>query len=236
MAMKIINKTTINSISQQETDNLIFIDKAKTWSSFDVVKKVRTIGKFKKVGHAGTLDPFATGLLILATNKETSRLSKLSIENKSYLAKIKFGQETDTHDLTGRVIRDNEITSVQKSRIEKTIESFLGESEQIPPMFSAKKKDGVRLYKLAREGKNIIRDPHKITIYDIQILGQNALELEIFVKCSKGTYIRRLAHDIGQKTNYGAYLLELRRLEINGYNVNQALTINEFEDFWISLN
>lgn len=234
--MKIINKNTINSIARKETDTLIFIDKAKSWTSFDVVKKVRSIGKFKKVGHSGTLDPFATGLLILATDKETSSLSKLCLEDKSYLAKIKFGQETDTYDLTGKVIRDKKITSVQKSKIKRVIESFLGESKQIPPMYSAKKKDGVRLYKLARKGKNIIREPQKITIYDIQLVGQNALEADIFVKCSKGTYIRSLAHDIGLKTNYCAYLSELRRLEINDYNVDQALTIKDFEDFWISLN
>ena len=234
--MKIINKSTINSLEKKERDYLILIDKAKNWTSFDVVKKIRTIGKFKKVGHSGTLDPFATGLLILATDNETPQLSKLSIENKSYLATIKFGQETDTYDLTGKVVKDKKITSVQKSKIKRVINSFLGESEQIPPMYSAKKKDGIRLYKLARKGKDISRNPHKIIIYDIQLISQHGLELDLFVKCSKGTYIRSLAHDIGQKTSYGAYLKELRRIEINGYNVNQALTINEFEDFWISLN
>jgi tRNA pseudouridine55 synthase len=188
------------------------MDKPTEWTSFDVVKKIRTIGRFRKVGHAGTLDPFATGLLIL------------------------FGTVTDTYDVTGDVLEKKAISKIDASRVRQVIESFIGESEQIPPMYSAKKINGTRLYKLARQGKNIARKPQKIKIYELRQKAFDGLDVDLYIKCSKGTYIRSIANDMGVQTGYGAYLRELRRVSINGFFVQDALSVTEFKNYWTSLN
>jgi tRNA pseudouridine55 synthase len=236
MTTKIIDKHTLEAIKTRHLDNIILIDKPATWSSFDVVKKIKNIGKFKKVGHAGTLDPFATGLLLLGTNKETKSLTNLSQKNKAYQAKMVFGKTTDTFDVTGNFVSEKEITDFDIKKIRGILQKYLGESDQLAPMYSAKKVDGVRLYKLARKGREIERKPHKIKIFEIKEISNSGNELEVIVDCSKGTYIRTLTHDIGQDSGYGAYLKELRRLKIDDYQVSDALSVGEFEKFWLSLN
>lgn len=236
MTTKIIAKNTIKEIHAKHLDNIILIDKPAAWSSFDVVKKIKNIGKFNKVGHAGTLDPFATGLLILGTNKETKSLAHISQKNKAYQAKIVFGKTTDTFDVTGKIVAEKEITGFDIKKIREILQKYVGESDQLAPMYSAKKVNGVRLYKLARKGREIERKPHKIKIFEINEVSISGNELDVYVDCSKGTYIRTLAHDIGQDSGYGAYLTELRRLKIDEFRTSDALSIGEFEKFWLSLN
>jgi tRNA pseudouridine55 synthase len=228
----IINKSVEKEKIRKGVDHLILIDKPSEWTSFDIVKKVKNIGSFRKVGHAGTLDPFATGLLILGTGRNTKKLSQLSGLEKSYVAKIVFGQETDTYDVTGRPSRVSDIKQIDSEKVRNAAMDFLGRSEQLPPMYSAKKINGHRLYKLARRGITVERKPQNIEIKKFELLTYNKTEAEFYIECSKGTYIRTLAHDLGKKTGYGAYLKELRRVGINGYHVNDALTIDEFVSLW----
>ena len=233
MTTKIITKETT---SADISDNIILIDKPAGWTSFDVVKKIKNIGRFKKVGHAGTLDPFATGLLILGTNKETKNLSEYSNSSKEYVAQLVFGETKDTYDLTGETVSIARDKIPGEETVRNIVKDFIGPQDQVPPMYSAKKVDGVRLYKLARKGREIEREPSRITIFEIKELSFSPPELEIYIKCSKGTYIRSLAHDIGVRAGCGAYLNELRRLAIDDFDVKDAMTISEFEHFWRQLN
>jgi len=232
--MRLIDKDSIKEYQDKSTDNLILIDKPEQWSSFDVVKKVRYLTRIKKVGHGGTLDPFATGLLILGTGKETKMLSKISNSSKDYIATIEFGKTTDTYDVTGNIIQ--QVPIQDKIEFKPLLELFKGESQQIPPMFSAKKVGGKRLYKIARKGIEIERKPQNVTVFEIDLLNEAGLCIDIYVKCSKGTYLRTLAHDIGAKSGYGAYLKKLRRVAIDNYNIDKALSVQDFNDYWSSLH
>jgi tRNA pseudouridine55 synthase len=233
---RIINKDSILSIKNTYPNNVILIDKPAGWTSFDVVKKIRNIGRFKKVGHAGTLDPFAEGLLIIGTGEETKKLKNWSDADKSYMAIIEFGIETNTFDKTGDIIESKTIENINWEKIEEVLSSFKGISEQLPPMFSAKKVNGVRLYKLARQGKEIDRKPQKIKIDKINMLNHSGNIMKIDIHCTKGTYVRTIAHDIGIKSGYGAYLKSLKRDAIGNFSVKDALSIGQFESFWRSLN
>ena len=233
MTTKIINK---QATAADISDNIILIDKPAGWTSFDVVKKIKNIGRFKKVGHAGTLDPFATGLLILGTNRETKNLSGYSDRSKEYVAQIVFGETKDTYDVTGETVAVQKDRFPGEEKIRNIIMDFRGEQDQVPPMYSAKKIDGVRLYKLARKGREVERTPSRITIFEIKELSFDPPELELYIKCSKGTYIRSLAHDMGVQAGCGAYLKELRRVAIDDFHVEAAMTISEFEQFWRQMN
>ena len=236
MMTTVINKDTIHIKNKGTCDNLIFVDKPVGWTSFDVVNKVRSIGKFKKVGHAGTLDPFASGLLILGTEKNTRLLTEISNNDKTYIAKVVFGMRTDTFDVTGKVLEKKDIRNFNINKIKDTICLLTGDMEQTAPMYSAKKINGIRLYKLARRGDDIRIKPHKITIFEFKLIHYKKNECDFYLRCSKGTYIRSLANDLGIKTGYLAYLKELRRIKINGYSIEQAISINEFEKYWMGLN
>jgi tRNA pseudouridine55 synthase len=232
--MRIIDKDSIKEIQEKSSDNLILIDKPEKWSSFDVVKKVRYLTRIKKVGHGGTLDPFATGLLILGTGNETKSLSRISGSSKEYIATIEFGTTTDTYDVTGKIVKQMPIQN--KIEYKALLKTFRGVRQQIPPMFSAKKVGGKRLYKIARKGIEIERKAHAITLYDIKLLDSSGSFITIYVKCSKGTYLRSLAHDIGEKSGYGAYLKNLRRVAIDNFIIDKALSLKDFNDYWSSLN
>ena len=234
--MVIINRSCLAEKISKESDHLILIDKPADWSSFDVVKKVRNIGSFKKVGHAGTLDPFATGLLILGTGRFTKSLSQISAKEKTYFATIAFGTETDTYDVAGTMLEENTLEMVDIHKVQDAVSEFIGETEQVPPMYSAKKVNGKRLYKLARKGITVDREAQKINIYQFDVVSQDGASVNFFIRCSKGTYIRTLAHDLGIKTGYGAYLKALRRILIDGYHVDDAITIEEFQHFWRGQN
>ncbi len=225
-------------INMEETfsnQDFILVDKPVGWTSFDAVNFVRhqlrlaTGNKKIKVGHAGTLDPFATGLLIIAAGREnTKRIDEFKVMPKTYVATIKLGAISDTFDSTGEIITTmftKDFISPNLEKIQETLIAFVGPQLQLPPMFSAKKIDGKRLYTLARQGITIERQPNKIIIFNIQLLNYNYPDLTIEVTCSTGTYIRTLAYDIGEKLGVGAYCQELRRTSIGIYNVANAQKI-----------
>lgn len=223
------NFEQLNFQSENIADKLdaVLIDKPKSWTSFDVVAKIRNLFQAMKVGHSGTLDPFATGLLIILLNKATKLQSEFQNLDKTYIATIKFGWTTRTFDPTAEEENPKSISHLNPNIITKTILEFIGEYEQIPPMFSAKKVQGERLYKLARNNIKVKLNPNKVTIYDIKIEKISLPFTTFEVKCSKGTYIRSLANDIGQTLGTGAYLSELRRTRIGTFSVENALKIEE---------
>ena len=209
----------------------LLINKPAGWTSFDVVnfirkkERARTGTKNIKVGHAGTLDPFATGLLIVGVGREaTKRLDEFKNLPKTYLATIHLGAVSDTQDVTGTIQKQETDNTRQPDlkTIQKIIATFVGKQQQIPPMYSAKKIGGQRLYKLARQGKEVEREPSEIEIYQIRLLGYDYPFLKIEVECSAGTYIRTLAADIGKKLGTGAYCEELTRTKIGEYTLDKA--------------
>ncbi|HXK50405.1 MAG TPA: tRNA pseudouridine(55) synthase TruB [Clostridiales bacterium] len=209
---------------------ILLIDKEPDCTSFDVVAKLRKILHIRKIGHAGTLDPFATGLLVMLVGKATKMQDGLMMNDKIYECTIKLGERTDSFDRTGTVISTSE-KQVTEEEIRQAVMSFVGEGEQLPPMFSAVKKDGKRLYELARKGVEIEREPRKITIHSIDLLESGRDSFRMRVNCSKGTYIRSLADDIGTKLGTYAHLKELRRVSSGEYSVNDAFRLNEFQEF-----
>ena len=222
----------------------LLIDKPMDWTSHDVVGYLRKITGEKRIGHAGTLDPFATGLLIVAIGRQyTKRLDEFKNLEKEYTTTIRLGAVSDTQDRTGVVQNfkdtNTKIQEIDTKQIETVLQSFVGAQEQIPPMYSAKKVDGKRLHALARAGKEVERKPSQIIIHSIEltqpqdVLSPHRGELErsynedtlnIKVSCSPGTYIRTLAHDIGAALGVGAYCEELRRTKIGSYNVEDAVS------------
>ena len=213
---------------------LILIDKELNWTSFDVVNKIRYAIKKKfdikkiKVGHAGTLDPLATGLLIICCGKMTKSINNFSAMNKTYSGKITIGSTTPSYDLETKPNVHYPIDHINEKLILKTAKKFVGKIFQTPPMFSAVKKDGVRLYNLARQGKEIKIDKREISIDSFEITSFNLPEISFNVTCSKGTYIRSLAHDFGKKLNSGAHLSELRRIKIGDYSVEDSVKVMDF--------
>lgn len=225
-----------------EFTGAILIDKPVGFTSHDVVAKLRSILKQKRIGHTGTLDPFATGLLIICLGKATRLVQFLATEVKEYEAIIRFGFSTDTQDYTGKpnspIITSYGLKSVDW---ESVLAEFVGEQWQTPPMFSAKKIGGETLYKLARQGQEIAREPVKIVVYKLEkIVAGNELafnvdgtcDVAIKVKCSAGTYIRTLAHDLGARLGFGGHLVELRRIAIGNFNVSNALTLEKVSELY----
>jgi len=213
---------------------LILIDKELNWTSFDVVNKIRYAIKKKfdikkiKVGHAGTLDPLATGLLIICCGKMTKSINNFSAMNKTYSGKITIGSTTPSYDLETKPNVHYPIDHINEKLILKTAKKFVGKIFQTPPMFSAIKKDGVRLYNLARQGKEIKIDKREVFIDSFEITSFNLPEISFNVTCSKGTYIRSLAHDFGKELNSGAHLSELRRIKIGDYSVEDSVKVMDF--------
>ncbi|MGB2629792.1 MAG: tRNA pseudouridine(55) synthase TruB, partial [Candidatus Omnitrophota bacterium] len=189
---------------------LLIVDKAKGMTSHDVVDLVRRKFRIKKVGHAGTLDPGATGVLVLLVGKATKLSGDFLNQDKEYVATMRLGEKTDTGDSAGKIIEAREIR-VSEKEIKDVMEGFLGESYQVPPMVSAKKVNGKRLYKIARKGIEIERQPKKIFIKEIETISVELPCVKFRVICSKGTYIRQLAEDAGEKLGCGAHLTELER-------------------------
>ena len=217
-----------------QTGEMILIDKELNWTSFDVVSKLRNSIKKKlnikkiKVGHAGTLDPLATGLLIICTGKMTKRINEFSGLNKTYVGKMTIGSTTPSYDLETKPNVYYPTEHINKNLIIETAKKFVGKIDQKPPVFSAVKKDGVRLYKLARKGVKVEVEKREIIIHDFLIRSINFPEVEFSLTCSKGTYIRSLAHDFGKELGSGAHLSELRRTSIGDYTVDKSLKLMEF--------
>lgn len=218
-----------------EGETLIF-NKPFLWTSFDLVGKVRYLIKKKlsikniKVGHAGTLDPMATGLIIICTGKNTKKINDIQIKEKEYITSIKLGSTTPSFDLETAIDKRYEYKHITLESLQNALSCFIGNIKQIPPLFSAKQIDGIRAYELARKNENIILEASSVHISDIEVLEFNLPIIKIKVKCSKGTYIRSLARDIGEKLNSGGHLIELQRTAIGEYKIEQSLNINEFEN------
>ena len=214
---------------------IILIDKPLQWTSFQVVNKLRwlirktfSIKKIK-VGHAGTLDPLATGLLIICTGKFTKRIQEFQGQVKEYTGTITLGATTPSYDLETEINERFPTDHITKERIQSIIPSFLGEIKQYPPVFSALRKDGKRLYEYAREGEEVEVKPRLITIDEFEITNVNMPHVDFRVVCSKGTYIRSLAYDVGKALDSGAHLTKLRRTKIGNFTVENALQVEEFE-------
>lgn len=213
-----------------ERGQVLPFNKPEGWTSFDVVRKLRKITGVKKVGHAGTLDPFATGLLLICFGKATRRVEQLMGLEKEYVGTIELGMETDTHDVTGQIVATAPVPAeLDDERIEAVLSIFRGRIEQVPPMFSALKHKGRKLYELARQGKTVERQARPVTIYKLKLLRREANELDVQVVCSRGTYIRALARDIGRELRTGAYLKSLIRTRIADYRLADAWDIAAFE-------
>lgn len=210
------------------------INKPIGWTSFDVVKKIRNITKLKKVGHGGTLDPFADGVLIIGVGKGTKLLTDIVNEKKSYNATLFLGEETDSLDNEGEIVKRKSVPKLNEDLVIKILNSFLGRYIQKPPMFSAKKVNGVRLYRLARKKIEVERDDQNCTIYDISLKGIESNVIEFAVTCSKGTYIRVLGSDIAKKIGTVGYLTKLTRTSIGKHSLSKSLTIKNFESKWKS--
>lgn len=211
---------------------ILNIDKPIGWTSFDVVKKIRGITKEKKVGHAGTLDPFASGVLIIGTGKDTKVLRSIANKDKEYLAKLALGKTTETLDPEGEVIHSQAVPELNFGLIKDKLLSFIGKQKQVPPMYSAKKKNGTRLYKLARKNIIVDREPIIINIKEIDLVDLKNNCILFSVCCSKGTYIRVLGKDIAEKLGTVGYLTSLKRTKIGHYDLKYSQTISEFENAW----
>jgi tRNA pseudouridine55 synthase len=225
-----------NWYSEASTNGaVLLIDKDKAWTSFDVVAKVRGLTRIRKIGHAGTLDPLATGLLILCLGKFTKRINEFQDWNKRYTGVIKLGSTTKTDDSEGEEENITDVSGLKAEDIEIAIKSFEGIISQIPPKFSAKKVDGQRLYMLARKNIDVEIKPVDVTVYKIDIIDISLPFVSIDVLCAKGTYIRSLARDIGAKLGVGGHLSALRRTDIGEFSVNDALTVKTFNEIFSKL-
>ena len=213
---------------------IINIYKPKGITSFGVVKKIRKIIGEKKVGHGGTLDPFAEGVLIIGTSSDTKELKKITDTDKTYTASIELGKTTNTLDLEGDVIKKKKIPSLSQSKINKVLDSFLGSSMQTPPMFSAKKIGGVKLYELARKNIIVDREPAQINISKINIINFNETNIVFTVSCSKGTYVRVLGKEIAEKLGTVGHLNSLIRIRVGEYVINDSVSLDQFKLSWKS--
>ena len=221
---------------QFQEGEVLLVNKPIHWTSFQLVNKLRWLIKTKlkvkkiKVGHAGTLDPLATGLMIICTGKKTKEIHQYQAAEKEYIATIKLGATTPSYD--GETAENYFYGSqhINKDLIQKTILNFIGDNQQLPPIFSAIKVGGKKLYESARKGKEVELKPRNISIKKLEILEINMPYIRIRVICSKGTYIRSLAYDIGKSLNSGAWLSKLERIKIGDYALENALNIQDFED------
>lgn len=221
---------------------ILLIDKPLYWTSFDVVNKMRWLIKKHlnipkiKIGHAGTLDPLASGLLVICTGKKTKEIEKIQVTDKEYIATIEFGHTTPSYDLETSFNASYSYEHVTQTMIYQIIQKyFIGEIEQIPPLFSAKQINGRRAYNIARNGKNVELPAQKVHIYTNEIIKFQLPELCLKIICSKGTYIRSLAHDLGVKCNCGSYLKALIRTRSGNYELKNAISLQHFEQLLLTL-
>ena len=214
---------------------ILLINKPLGWTSFDVVKKIKNLIRTKyslkkiKVGHAGTLDPLATGLLIVCTGKFTKLISKIQGQEKTYTGTITLGGTTPSFDLETEVDNNYETAHITEELIKESTTQFIGEIDQKPPIFSALKKGGERLYEKARRGETIEIESRKVTVREFTITSIENLEVNFEIKCSKGTYIRSIAHDFGAALNSGGYLSKLCRTSIGEYQISEAIDVETFK-------
>ena len=210
-------------------NGIVNVYKEKGYTSFDVVAKMRGIFHQKRIGHTGTLDPDAEGVLPVCLGKATKVCDLLTDKDKEYKAVLLLGQATDTQDISGEVINSASV-DVTEDEVTAVINSFVGRQLQVPPMYSALKVNGKKLYELAREGKEIERKARPIVVHEIEILSENMPEFTIRVKCSKGTYIRTICHDIGQKLSCGGAMVSLKRTKVVNFGIEDSYTLSRIED------
>jgi tRNA pseudouridine55 synthase len=215
--------------SEFEEGKVLLIDKPLRWTSFDVVRKIRNLIKIKKVGHAGTLDPLATGLLIVCTGKYTKRINQYMSQEKEYTGTITLGATTPTYDLESEPQDFLPVEHISIHQLEQAAKLLTGPILQTPPIHSAIKKEGKRVYELARQGIDVKLDPRPVTIFEFEIVRVELPEVSFKVVCSTGTYIRSLADDFGKNLGCGGYLSSLRRTRIGPFSVNDAFGMQEFE-------
>ena len=213
----------------REDGGILSIDKPLGMTSFHVVNLIRKWTDFDKVGHAGTLDPKATGVLLLCLGSATKQVSKMMEWEKTYIGTIELGTSTDTDDGEGKVISRQKVADFSTELIVEALEKFCGWIHQTPPMYSAIKKDGKRLYKLARKGIHIHREPRVVHVHRIELLEWNNPKLTIQITCSKGTYVRALARDIGNYLGTGAFLSTLKRIRVGPYKLEEACSLKKIE-------
>lgn len=213
------------------TSGVLLVDKPAEWTSFDVVNFVRARFNIPKVGHCGTLDPAATGLLVLVLGKFTQLSQKFSGEDKTYEATLQLGLETDSYDLDGTETGHFDTSHVSAELLKETLAGFVGEQLQKPPMVSAVKKDGKKLYELARQGVEVERESKSINIFSIDITRCEPPMCDFTMHCSKGTYVRSLCYDIGRKLECGGTLAALRRTQSGAFHIEDAITIDQLKTF-----
>ncbi len=214
-------------------DGFLLIDKPVNLTSHDVVNIIRKKFRMRRIGHAGTLDPLATGLLIILVGKSTKLFNRFSSFDKGYRATLLLGLTTHTADINGKEIQRTFCGDVTEDRFKQVLVRFQGSIEQIPPMVSAVKHKGKRLYELARSGIEVERSARKITINELKILNWQPPEVDFYVHCSKGTYVRKIAEDIGEQLGCGACITKIRRTKIGYFDVKQAITLNEVHESYL---
>lgn len=211
------------------------IDKPQGWSSFKVVKLLRKCLDLRKIGHAGTLDPMATGLLILCCGKGTRTVSEFQEASKKYVGEIIFGSSTPSHDAETIPEKRASFSHLTQKKIQQTLnDEFSGQIIQVPPMYSALKHNGTPLYKLARKGKKVKRKPRQVIIHEIEILECNLPRLELYIHCSKGTYIRSIASDLADALNTAGHLIGLKRTAIGDYTIDDALSVKQLKKIFLN--
>ncbi len=218
-----------------DNSGIFLFDKPYTWTSYDVINKIKSIFKYRfhsipKIGHAGTLDPLATGLLIICIGKETKNIESFSTFDKEYLATINLSGTTLSYDLEKPIVQFYDTSTITETKILNTLSLFIGEQYQIPPAYSAKWKNGERAYKIARQGMSPHLTPVFVNIYSLELVQFQSPEITVRILCSKGTYIRALVRDIGEKLSGGAYLTKLQRTAIGPYSLTQTISFEKFEE------
>lgn len=218
----------------QQTNNdpigVLLVDKPQGMTSHDIVARMRRVFRIKKIGHAGTLDPMATGLLLILVGKATKVSQFLMSMDKEYTGTVKLGETTDSQDADGEIVETKPVPELTQADVEKVMATFMGDQYQTPPMFSAKKVNGQKLYKLARQGLTIEREARVIHVNRYDILDFNLPEVSVIVGSSKGTYIRTLAYDLGERLGCGGHLSALRRTQVGKFRIEDANTLEEIEN------
>lgn len=213
-----------------DMNGIVVIDKPEGITSHDVVSQVRLKFKMRRVGHAGTLDPLATGVLIILLGQSTKLFNKFQSFDKAYLATLLLGTTTDTADIRGKVLEEKPYDGITEDMIEGIFQKFLGDIEQVPPMVSAVKVGGKRLYKLARQGINVERDPRKIRVDILKLIDFIFPQVKFYLECSKGTYVRQLAEDIGKTAGCGACITQIQRTKVGPFDIDQAVSLDELNE------
>ncbi len=211
-------------------DGFIIVDKPTGMTSHDVVSFIRRRFNMRRVGHAGTLDPLATGVLILLLGKCTKLFDRFSSFDKAYEATLKLGMTTDTADIEGKVLSELSFDAVTSGEVERIFQDFLGDIEQLPPMVSAVKVGGKRLYKLARQGITVERKARKITISSLKVVHFALPDVKFYLECSKGTYVRKLAEDVGERLGCGGCISQIRRVKVGPFTIDQAVSLENIHE------